>query len=250
MPLSAISYGIKPGHEEEIAEIFSPRNFRRVDSAEIVGEDGRVAGRLLATGVFIQDTAMIRVIEYEGDIRRIGAHMARQEGVQEAERKIAPYLLEQRDTRDAAGFTQHMRNSAMRCLMQRQIPGVQGTRLLALRYRIKPGCEDQLAELFGQVRGEAKPVLRGNDEQQTGVLAGIALFVHGGNMFRVVQFDGEVEDVARYMATRGQRPELERKLAPFLTEERHVETEADFLAEFEKATMRCISQLSLATLNA
>jgi hypothetical protein len=249
MPLSAISYGIKPGHESEIAEIFSPRNFRRVDSPEIRDENGVPVGKLLATGVFIQDTAMIRVIEYEGDIRQIGAHMARQEGVQEAERKIAPFLLAQRDTRDAAGFTQHMRNAAMRCLMQRQIPGATGTKLLALRYRIKPGCEDQLAELFGQVRGEAKPVLRGNDAQETGVLAGIAMFVHGGNMFRVVQFDGEVEDVARYMATRGQRPELERKLAPFLAEERHVDTEAEFLAEFEKANMRCISQLSLATLS-
>jgi hypothetical protein len=248
MPLSAISYGIEPGHEEEIAEIFSPRNFRRVDSAAIRDENGEEVGKLLATGVFIQDTAMIRVIEYEGDIRRIGQHMARQEGVQEAERRIAPFLLEQRDTRDATGFTNHMRNSAIRCLMQRSIPGVPAARMLALRYPIKPGHEDQLAELFSAVRGEARPTLRGADAQDTGLLAGIALFVRGGDMFRVVQFDGEIEDVARYMATRGQRPEMERKLAPFLAEERNVDTVEGFLAEFEKANMRCISQLSIASL--
>lgn len=248
MPLSAISYGIKPGHEEEIAEIFSPKNFRRVDSPVMRDENGDEIGTLLATGVFIQDTAMIRVIEYEGDIRRIGQHMARQEGVQEAERKIAPFLLAQRDTRTEAGFTQHIRNASMRCLMQRRIPDVPATSMAALRYRIKPGSEDAIAELFTAVRGEARPTLRNAEAQETGLLASIALFVHGGDMFRVVQFDGELDDVARYMATRGQRPELEKKLAPFMAEERHVDTEEGFLAEFKKSTMRCISQLSIASL--
>lgn len=250
MPFAAISYDIKPGYTEEIAEIFAPKNFRRVDSPVLAGEDGETAGRLLSTGLFIQDTAMVRVIEFEGDIARLAPHMARQEGVQEAEQKLKPYLATPRETSTAAGFTNHLGIASMRCLQQRSLRDLPAGNMAALRYKVKPGHEDDIAEVFAGVQRDARPTLRGTDGQETGVIAAVALFVRGSDMIRMVKFEGEIDDVARYMAQRGPRPEMEQKLAPFMDEDRHVDTPEDFVAQFKKNTMRRISYLSVADLPA
>lgn len=250
MPFAAISYDIKPGHEDEIAEIFSPRNFRRVDSPVLEGDNGEAAGRLLATGLFIQDTAMVRIIEFEGDLSHLAPHMARQEGVQEAERRLAPFLATRRSTSDADGFGNHLGVSAMRCLQQRTVRELPASNMAALRYKVKPGHEDEIAEVFAGVRRDARPTLRDGEGNETGVIASVALFVRGGDMIRMVKFDGEIDDVARYMAQRGPRPEMEQKLAPFMAEERHVGTPEDFVTQFKKNTMRRISFLNVADLPA
>ncbi|GAA2637595.1 SchA/CurD-like domain-containing protein [Dactylosporangium fulvum] len=116
MPYAAITYEVKPGHEDEIADIFA--RFKRVDTPVLRDEDGREAGRLLGTAVFIKDTVMVRVIHYEGDFAAIGRHMGRQEGVHLLERELAPFLAARRDTGSAEGFQQYFRNAAMRCISQ------------------------------------------------------------------------------------------------------------------------------------
>ncbi|EMF30182.1 SchA/CurD-like domain-containing protein [Streptomyces pseudogriseolus] len=118
MPYAAITYRVKPGHEEEIAEIFA--HFRRVDTPDFTGEDGDRAGRLLGTGVFIKDDIVVRVIHYEGDFEAIGRHMSQQKGVHILESKLAPYLAEARttDTTTPEGFAEHFRQSTMRTVAQ------------------------------------------------------------------------------------------------------------------------------------
>jgi SchA/CurD like domain len=116
MPFTAITYRVKPGHEDEIAEIF--KDFRRVDTPRLSGEDGSSVGRLLGTAVFIKDDVMVRMIHYEGDFSAIAAHMARQKGVHLLEEKLAPYLAEQRDTQTREGFQTYFRNATMRVISQ------------------------------------------------------------------------------------------------------------------------------------
>lgn len=113
MPFAAITYDIKPGHEDDIARILS--EFRRVGPAAIEGER---AGTILSTAVFIRDATMVRVIEYEGDLRAIAEHMAVQPGVQEVERKLKPYLASPRDTATVDGFVRTFQASQLRCLTQ------------------------------------------------------------------------------------------------------------------------------------
>lgn len=79
MPYAAITYRVKPGHEDEIAAIFA--EFQRVDTPDFAHADGAAAGRLLGTGVFIKDESLVRVIHYEGDFAAVGRHMAAQRGV-------------------------------------------------------------------------------------------------------------------------------------------------------------------------
>ncbi|MFJ9824427.1 SchA/CurD-like domain-containing protein [Streptomyces sp. NPDC101160] len=116
MPYAAITYRVKPGHEDEIAAVFA--DFQRVDTPDYTAEDGRAAGRLLGTGVFVKDDVLVRVIHYEGDFAAIGRHMAAQRGVHLLEERLAPYLAEERDTTSAEGFAAYFRAAVMRPIAQ------------------------------------------------------------------------------------------------------------------------------------
>ncbi|MGW5869043.1 SchA/CurD-like domain-containing protein [Streptomyces sp. NPDC055239] len=116
MPYAAITYRIKPGHEDEIAAIFE--GFQRVDRPDFTGDTGEAAGRLLGTGVFVKDETLIRVIHYEGDFAAVGKHMAAQKGVHILEEKLAPYLAQERDTSSPEAFAAYFRNATMRSIAQ------------------------------------------------------------------------------------------------------------------------------------
>lgn len=117
MPYAAIMYRVKPGYEDEIAEIFA--GFQRVDTPDLAGQAAtEQAGRLLGTGVFIKDDVIVRFIHFEGDFAAVGPHMARQKGVHLVEEKLAPYLAEQRDTSTPEGFAAYFRNATMRSVSQ------------------------------------------------------------------------------------------------------------------------------------
>ncbi|MEU3466195.1 SchA/CurD-like domain-containing protein [Streptomyces sp. NPDC006733] len=116
MPFAAITYDIKAGYDKEIGEIFG--GFRRVGSPVVKGGDGEETTRILATAVFIRDATMVRVIEYEGDLQDVARFMASQPGVQEVERKLAPYLTRPRDTGTPEGFVATFNRSLLTCLTQ------------------------------------------------------------------------------------------------------------------------------------
>lgn len=120
MPFAAITYDIKGGHEDEVAEVF--RGFRRPASPEVPGADGEPAARILATAVFIRDSLLVRLIEYEGDIEAVARFMASQPGVQEVERKLKPFLRSPRNTDTVEGFVQTFKNSMLRCVTQLSVP--------------------------------------------------------------------------------------------------------------------------------
>ncbi|AJT61735.1 hypothetical protein T261_0042 [Streptomyces lydicus] len=116
MPYAAITYDIKSGCENEVAEVFS--TFQRPKSPLVPGDDGKPAGRILATAVFIRDSTLVRFIEYEGDLDAVARFMAGQPGVQDVERKLAPYLNKPRDTATVDGFVRTFNSSMLRCITQ------------------------------------------------------------------------------------------------------------------------------------
>ncbi|MFC0542884.1 SchA/CurD-like domain-containing protein [Kutzneria chonburiensis] len=113
MAIAAIRYDIKGGYEKEIEEIFG--GFRRVGAADVPGNPGT---RILGTALFIRDDTMVRFIEYEGDLDVVARHMASHPGVQEIERKLAPYLTIPRDTGTVDGFVATFQRSLLRCISQ------------------------------------------------------------------------------------------------------------------------------------
>ncbi|GAA3041661.1 SchA/CurD-like domain-containing protein [Streptosporangium longisporum] len=120
MPYTAITYDIKSGHEDEVAEVFN--NFRRPAGNVVPAADGAQAGRILATAVFIRDSTLVRFIEYEGDLDAVIRFMAVQPGVAEVEHKLAPYLNKPRDTGTVEGFLRTFNASRLRCVTQFAVP--------------------------------------------------------------------------------------------------------------------------------
>ncbi|MBV9312271.1 MAG: SchA/CurD [Pseudonocardia sp.] len=120
MAYAAITYDILPGHEDEIAEIFG--DFRRVGTSTVPGPDGVPAGSILATALFIRDDLMVRMIEYEGDIKAVARFMATAPGIQEVERKLKPFLRSPRDTDTVEGFVRTFLGSQLRCISQLAVP--------------------------------------------------------------------------------------------------------------------------------
>ena len=116
MAFAAITYDIKAGHEDEVAEVFA--NFRRPSSPVVPGGAQGRQSAIVATAVFIRDGLLVRFIEYEGDLDAVARFMASQPGVQEVERKLAPYLNKPRDTGTVDGFVATFKSSLLRSVSQ------------------------------------------------------------------------------------------------------------------------------------
>ena len=113
----ALLYKLKPGHSDEVAELF--RKSGRPDH-DVRDEDGNVVGRLLTTMAFVGQESAVRVIEVEGDFRSVPAHMSRQPEVKEFEAAIEPLLSEPRDMVSPEGARRFFQRSGMRNVLIRR----------------------------------------------------------------------------------------------------------------------------------
>lgn len=232
MSYAALSYKVKSGFEEEIAAVFSPENFARVDSPFLRDENGEEIGCLVCTGLFLHNDTIVRVIQHVGgavtDIRR---HMSVQPGIRAAEEQLAPYLLYPRDTSTPAGFAAHFDRSLMRPLSISGVADDPAPALLALIVTINPAPHSWL--VAAQQNANAAPTAGGPISCAT-VFAGedrIALvFQHAA---------GDQPAVLAYLAAHPQLTDLQW-LLPF----RDPAAEpVDLLAPYPA---RCISHLSAA----
>ncbi|WP_119730354.1 SchA/CurD-like domain-containing protein [Thermomonospora amylolytica] len=113
----------------------------------------------------------------------------------------------------------------------------------AITYDIKPGCEDEIAEIFTDFKRVGDPAVRDESGREVARVLGTALFIQDDTMVRFIEYQGELEAVARFMATQPGVREVERRLKPYLASPRDTDTVEGFVATFQKSTMRCISQL-------
>jgi hypothetical protein len=239
MAYAAISYDIKPGFDAEVAEIFSPANFKRASSPVIRDARRRVVGHIIGTGLFLRGDAMARVIQYDGELDDVARHMAAQAGVHEAERAIMPYLRTPRDTETEAGFIAHFQRSTMTCLANRVYNDRPLTGIAAVADRVTP----QAAPGLGQILADAWPEVTGPEGGE--VHAALAYLV-GDRLIRALVYRGDLDDVLRGLADAGAL-ETERRLA--LAGADGVPDEgASFPEIFRAKSMNCLSCLSIGLL--
>lgn len=115
----------------------------------------------------------------------------------------------------------------------------------AITYDILPGHEDELAELFTVFRRVGSSTVPGPDGAPAGTILATALFIRDDLMVRMVEYEGAIEAVARFMAAQPGIQEVERKLKPFLASPRDTATVEGFVATFLGSRLRCISQMAV-----
>lgn len=197
MAFAAISYPVREGFEDRIAEIFSAGNFQRVDSPVMEDEDGEITGFLIATGLFVQGGTIVRIIQHEGGTAAdIARHMSDQDGVHAAERALMPYLPEPRDTESSEGFRAHFFRSLLTEVEQYALDNRPAAGLMVLRYPIRADAGDELA-----ARLEAREFGRVLRPGKAGIVR-TALFLSPGRfVLRVVQHEGDERAALRCLAT-------------------------------------------------
>ncbi|MGP3977371.1 SchA/CurD-like domain-containing protein [Streptomyces sp. 8N114] len=117
----------------------------------------------------------------------------------------------------------------------------------AITYRVKPGHEEEIAEIFANFKRVDTPDLTGDDGQAAGRLLGTGVFIKDDVMVRVIHYEGDFAAVGKHMAQQKGVHILEEKLQPYLAEERDTSSPAGFAAYFRDATMRSIAQLTVDT---
>jgi hypothetical protein len=115
----ALLYPIKEGSEEIVKELF--RNSGR-PQFEITAPDGTVVGKLLATMAFVGTGTAIRVIEVEGPLPVVAAHMSRQPEVREFERQLEEHLTVPRDMVTPEGARAFFQSAGMENVLIRRAP--------------------------------------------------------------------------------------------------------------------------------
>ncbi|MER6830061.1 SchA/CurD-like domain-containing protein [Streptosporangium sp. NPDC000563] len=91
----AITFQIRPGTEAAVRKLLSeyaPPDWETSDGT-----------RLLSTSIFMHGTTVVRVIEIDGDLPSVMAHLSRQPGIQRLERELDAYLAVPRDMSDPEG---------------------------------------------------------------------------------------------------------------------------------------------------
>ncbi|MEH1123024.1 SchA/CurD-like domain-containing protein [Micromonospora sp. CPCC 206061] len=241
MTFAAITYPVAFGHEEEIADIFSRRNFKRANSPILRNAAGERVGMLMGTGLFIRHDRMARLIQFRGDVDDVARHMAMQEGVQEAERRLAPLLREPRDTTTVEGFLAYFSRSLMRCVTQsivddQPIAGLYATSATLAEHDGGDDVDVLLKELVGEQWAAAG-----------GPIVATAAFRHSRTVLRIVQYEDGAWEQA--LATLAADPDVvagERRLAAHLVSTPAPADGATFAAALRTSGMRCLSQLSIA----
>jgi hypothetical protein len=114
----------------------------------------------------------------------------------------------------------------------------------AITYDVKPGHEDEIAELFANFQRADTPILHNEAGEEVGRLVGTAVFIRGGTLVRFIHYEGDFIAVAKHMGQQKGVHSLEDKLQPLLATPRDTSTPEKFREHFAKSLMRCVSQLS------
>ncbi len=118
----------------------------------------------------------------------------------------------------------------------------------AITYRVKPGHEDEIAEIFGGTKRVSTPVLRDDSGDEVGKLLGTAVFIKEDVVVRIIHYEGDFAAIGRHMGQQQTVHLLESQMAKYLAENRDTTDTGKFANHFRNSTMRCISELTVDTL--
>lgn len=107
----------------------------------------------------------------------------------------------------------------------------------ALLYKLKPGSEEFVADLFAQ-SGRPDHVVKDDDGNEIGRLLTTMAFVGNETGVRIIEVEGDFQAVARHMSRQPEVEEFERQIEEHLAEPRDLSTPEGAQAFFRKRGMR------------
>ncbi|WP_248958510.1 SchA/CurD-like domain-containing protein [Sphaerisporangium perillae] len=116
-----------------------------------------------------------------------------------------------------------------------------------ITFRVKPGHEQELAELFGESPPLESPVVTDEQGQETARLLGTGVFVKDDVLVRLIHYEGDFAGIARHLAGQRHVHVIEDRITPYLADARDTATSDGFAAFFRNSMMRCITQTSSET---
>jgi hypothetical protein len=116
---------------------------------------------------------------------------------------------------------------------------------IAITYDIKSGHEDEVAEVFANFQRPRSAVVPGADGAQAGRILATAVFIRDDLLVRFIEYEGDLDAVARHMAVQPGVQEVERKLLPFLRSPRDTGTVEGFARTFRQSMLRSVTQLAV-----
>lgn len=117
----------------------------------------------------------------------------------------------------------------------------------AIMYRVQPGHDDEIAEIFAGFQRMDTPDFVDDQGQAAGRLLGTAVFVKEDVVVRVIHYEGDFAAIGRHVAAQRGVHLVEEQLQPLLAAPRDTSTPELFREYFRDATMRCVSQLTVDT---
>ncbi|APU14252.1 SchA/CurD-like domain-containing protein [Actinoalloteichus fjordicus] len=116
---------------------------------------------------------------------------------------------------------------------------------VAITYDIKPGHEDEVAEVFSGFRRVRSPAVPDDEGREAAKILATAVFIRDGLLVRFIEYEGDLDAVARFMAVQPGVREVERRLAPYLNNPRDTGTVEGFVATFKQSMLRSVTQISV-----
>ncbi|MED7951234.1 MULTISPECIES: SchA/CurD-like domain-containing protein [unclassified Streptomyces] len=113
----ALYYPLLPGSEDTVKELFRKSGRPEFD---VRTPDGTVVGKLLGTQAFVGKELAVRVIEIEGPLPLVAAHMSQQPAVREFERELENHLAVPRDMTSREGAQAFFRLASMENVLSRR----------------------------------------------------------------------------------------------------------------------------------
>ncbi|MFE2584103.1 SchA/CurD-like domain-containing protein [Streptomyces sp. NPDC059378] len=231
----ALTFTVSPGSEPEVARILSgygrPAAGRRPGGPPL----------LRRTSVFLAGNRVIRVIDVDGRLGEVMAHLAEQPQIRAVEEALDPHLQEPRDLSGGDGIRAFLHRALLPVVHDRATAGQllpespaehRGNRV-ALLYPARPGSGGELAELLAGTR-----VLR-PDTPTT--LARTTIFRRGDVVLRLAEVHGDTSEALDRIATAAVRSGGADKLAALVAADENLHDTDGFRAFLERISVRMLT---------
>ncbi|MCQ4083783.1 SchA/CurD [Streptomyces sp. RB6PN25] len=115
----------------------------------------------------------------------------------------------------------------------------------AITYDVKSGFEKEITEVFRGFRRVRSSVVEDDTGRPEATILSTAVFIRDATLVRVIEYEGDLDAVARFMANQPGVREFEERIAPYLSRPRSTATIEDFVATFKRSLLNPVVQFSV-----